>query len=39
MIITAVYLYGVMFAAVEPLWWFFALCFAMDMMIASGIGD
>lgn len=39
MIITAVYLYGVMFAAVEPLWWFFALCFVLDGIIASSIGD
>jgi hypothetical protein len=39
MIITAVYLHGIMFMAVEFSVWTTALCFIMDVVIASCVGD
>lgn len=39
MIITATYLYGIMFMAVEFSAWTIALCFIMDVVIASCAGD
>ena len=39
MVITAVYVYGIMFGSVEFLWYIGVMFFAMDMVIASCISS